>query len=121
MSESRRTLNIVACRSIKSGTNAKGREWTIYEVMATKPDGAPVELELRAFDPLPLGVGEYDVEKRVDPKYGDSYTLKIPGGAPRGPQVNPLEQRIAALEQKVALLEGAQLGPQGTASAGAQF
>jgi hypothetical protein len=108
MSDTRRSLNIIACKAIKSGTNAKGREWTIYEVMATKVDGSPVELELRAFDPLPLGVGDYEVEKRSDPKYGDSYTLKIPGGGNRGPQVNPLEQRVAALEQKVALLVAGQ-------------
>lgn len=115
----RRSLNIVSCKAVKSG-QSNGRDWTIYEVMATKVDGAPVELELRSFDPLPLGVGEFEIEKRVDPKYGESYTLKLPGGH-RGPQVNPLEQRVAALEQKVALLEAGQPTQTAVAPQGATF
>lgn len=103
MTTARRSLNVVGCKVTYTGQSKKtGKEFSIYEVMATKPDGSPVELELRSFDNLPLGVGEFEVEKRVDPKYGDTYMLKVPG--PRGPQANPLEQRVSALEQQVALL-----------------
>lgn len=123
MSDTRRSLNIISCKVVKAGTT-NGRPWAIHEVMATKVDGSPVELELRSFDPLPLGVGEFDVEKRVDPKYGESYTLKIPGGGNRGPRVDPVEQRLAALEQKVALLEAVRQDPavrEAPATGGAQF
>lgn len=106
MSEASRRLNILKCTVVYTGTNAKGNEFHIHEVMATKPDGSPVELPLRSFDNLPLGEADYLVEQYVGKTGETSYTLKIPGGGRRGaPATSGVEQRLAAVEQGLALLK----------------
>lgn len=124
MTEPTRTLNIVACKVVYTGTNAKGNEYHIHEVMATKPDGSPVELPLRSFDNLPLGTAEYLVEQYVGKNGEVSYTLKTPGrrgggGGRPAPQQPSLEPRVAALEQAVQNLTAQVLQLQAPGSAAA--
>lgn len=90
-------------------------DWTLYEVFAVNEDGDPIDLKLRAFDDLPIGEQiEVEVEKRTDPKYGDSYTLKPVGGARKqnpgarlGPKVDELRERVDELEARIERLESA--------------
>lgn len=51
--------------------------WTMYEVTASS-NGMPIEVRMRSFHDLPLGVGAYRLEWYV-PRWGtDSLTLRPP-------------------------------------------
>lgn len=101
-----RKIRVISCAPVKSGTT-NGRDWTKYEVVATKTDGTPIEEKLIAFEAL---AGEVDVEvtKKEDPKYGTSYTLQRAGsgsgnpGARLGPKVDELATRLTEAEQHIA-------------------
>lgn len=106
-----RTLEIVACEVAFQGKNRSGGDMTIYNVTARKADGTPVDLPLRSFDQLPLGVAEYSVEP-YDGTNGRTYTLKDPNapssaspGARLGPKVDELRDRIDLLEQTVGEMQ----------------
>jgi hypothetical protein len=111
---STRRLTVLETKALKSGTGANGKPWTIYDVTAVGEDGAPIEEKLRSFDEL-HGTVEVEIERVEHEKYGVSYTLKLPRGAPGaapapsagarpGPQVDELRNRVAALEQIVTTL-----------------
>lgn len=105
-----RRLNILNCNAVHHG-ETNGREWTLYEVVAVTESGEPVDFKLRSFEDLPLGVGDYDVTPK-DYKGETQYTLKLAGQAPAnpgarlGPKVDELREQLAALESRVAALEG---------------
>lgn len=95
-----RKLVVTALSELKSGTSAKGKPWTLYGVTATTPEGAPIRESLTTFATLPIGEEiEVEVEVREDPRYGRSFTLKLPGrGGGLAARVDALEHRVAALE-----------------------
>jgi hypothetical protein len=78
---STRRLTVLETKALKSGTGANGKPWTIYDVTAVGEDGAPIEEKLRSFDEL-HGTVEVEIERVEHEKYGVSYTLKLPRGAP---------------------------------------
>lgn len=109
-----RKINVIETKPLKSGVSSTGKAWTIYEVTAVGEDGAPIEEKLRSFDEL-RGQVEVEIERKDDPKYGVSYTLKLPKGAPGageppssgarlGPKVDELRARLETLEQIVTTL-----------------
>jgi hypothetical protein len=117
-----RRLQVVSCDVKYQGSNDKG-PYTIYEVAVLDADGIPVEQEFRSFDELPIDgeAHEFEVTPYHHPKYGTSYTLKLPGegggqkspGARLGPKVDSLREEVgqlrelvAALERRVSTLEG---------------
>lgn len=67
---------------IKTGTTGDGSPYTISQVIATKPDGAPIaDFNLRTFDALPTDcVIEVDCELFKSERFGDSYTVKLKAG-----------------------------------------
>lgn len=111
----RRKLMVTSCNPLRSGTNAKGDTWTMYEVFAVDEAGATVEAKLRAFDPLKLNeLVEYEITRRDDQRHGTSYTLKKPGRRepapdPRLLQAKIEEQRgeIVKLTRRITEIEGA--------------
>jgi hypothetical protein len=101
-----RRLVITALEELGRG-DAGGREWRLYGVSATTPDGAPVRVPLRTFDGgLPVGDPvELEVERRDDAR-GVSYTLRRPrrggpGTAMLAKQLGELERRVDRLEQQL--------------------
>jgi hypothetical protein len=111
---STRKLTIIETKPLKSGTSSTGKAWTIYDVTAVNEDGSPIEEKLRSFDQL-QGTVEVEIERKDDPKYGVSFTLKLPKGAPGaaepasagarlGPSVDELRRRVETLEGIVTTL-----------------
>lgn len=112
-----------------SGRNQLGHEYTIYEVEAAREDGRLIDEKLRSFRALPIGqVIEVSIEPFHSEAHGKSFTLHptqstSPGGTE---QINEalkllremremfpkLEERVEALEGKLATLENRQPPPQ---------
>lgn len=107
MADTPRKIDVISTALVYEGENKKGNAFEIYEIKARNPEsGIEINDELKAFDNLPVGVGEYLVERRDDPEYGTSYTLKYPKGkrpAGSGPK-SGLSERVSMLEQNVQLL-----------------
>lgn len=96
-----RKLKIVSCSPVHTGEK-NGKPYTVYEIKATTPDGAPIppDMKLRSFTELPLGeVVEVEV-KKFEGTHGISYTLQ-PKKGQTGARVNELTQRVEALEQVI--------------------
>jgi hypothetical protein len=107
MADTPRKIDVISSTLVYEGENKKGNAFEIYEIKARNPEsGIEINDELKAFDNLPAGVGEYLIERRDDPEYGTSYTLKYPKGrrpAGSGPK-SGLAERVSMLEQNVQLL-----------------
>ena len=107
MADTPRKIDVISSTLVYEGENKRGNAFEIYEIKARNPEtGIEINDELKAFDNLPAGVGEYLVERRDDPEYGTSYTLKYPKGqrpAGSGPK-SGLSERVSMLEQNVQLL-----------------
>jgi hypothetical protein len=105
-----RKLTVTSQAILTTFKNSKGNDTTLYEVYAVNETGEPIELPLRAFDPLPENeLIEVEVSKHTSERWGESFTLKQTGqrspGARLGPKVDDLRGRIVALEQRVEELE----------------
>jgi hypothetical protein len=99
-------LEILECKAVFTGTNANGKPYTIHEVLARDPaKGTIIQLPLRSFDLLPLGVGTYEVETYQKPGKEKTYTLKKPGGGGGGGGGAALAGRVALLEEAVEQLK----------------
>jgi hypothetical protein len=101
-----RKINVVSAIEVHSGTSDSGREWHLYEIVATTPEGEPIDLKLKSFERLD-GLVDVEVEKQTHERFGDSYMLKPVGGggggggnpgARLGPKVDELRGRIERLE-----------------------
>lgn len=105
---STRKMTVTSCTVARSGTAASGREWTLYEVGARDEAGEPVDEQLKAFDPLPIGeLIEYEIERNVHQTYGTSYTLKLPPHLrPKRAPTAGVGEQIAGLLQRIERLEG---------------
>lgn len=81
-----RTLKIVGCEAFRWGTAKTGRPWTMYKIDAVNANGL-IKEELISFDELPLGVADYEVERREREYRGQTYvsfTLKaVKGSEPK--------------------------------------
>jgi hypothetical protein len=105
---STRKINVISSRPLHSG-ETNGKPWSIYEIVATTPEGEPIDLTLKSFDQLD-GLVEVEVEKQEHEKYGTSYMLKRAGGggqsagARLGPKVDELRDRLERLESIVTRL-----------------
>lgn len=81
-----------------------GKSFTLYQVVATKPDGQPIDLNLRAFEDLPRDeVMPVEVTPFVSEQYGTSYTLKPKAKSKQSLKMEELEQRVAAVERAIGL------------------
>lgn len=78
------SIIVTETRVTNTGKTRTGGTYTLYQVIATKPSGELIDLNLRAFEDLPKNeVIEVDAELFRSQQYGDSFTLKRKG-APRG-------------------------------------
>lgn len=124
------TVIVTDLKVIHKGTNKNGHDYTIYQVLATKPDGSKIvgpdgaELNLRSFQELPKHQPvEVTVERFDSEQYGTSYTLKTKsGGDKMGARVKDLEAKVQTLSERLdglaaQLARGATAAP---ASAGQQ-
>lgn len=78
---------VTSTKVTASGTTSSGGTYNLHQVIATKPDGTPITLNLRAFEELPTGVPiDVDCELFRSERYGDSYTVKRKGNGSGSPQ-----------------------------------
>lgn len=89
---------VTQTRVTNSGRTRTGGEYTLYQVIATKPSGEPINLNLRSFEDMPKNV-VLDVEAELyrSEQYGDSYTLKRLGGGTAS-ELQKLEERVKRIE-----------------------
>lgn len=100
------TLRILACRQVYSGTNARGDQYTIYEVDAQNQRGEPINEKLRSFTSLPIG---QDVEVEVtvfnSERHGKSYTLHPKNKRSSQEQVNQATEKLQRQDEEIAQLK----------------
>lgn len=97
------------CNPIKSGTSDGGGTWTMYQLIATKPDGTPIPQNLRTFDEQPLHeVIDVAVTPFVSETYGTSYTIKRRGVPKSQLEIEDLKRRLEAIEAKLGIQVGGQ-------------
>jgi len=105
-----RTLNVLGCVEKKRGTSKQGRDWVLYAVQADDGNGNPIGEDLTSFQQLPVGVGEYQVE-REENQWGVRWTIKQPTAVGRA--LSEQNVRITRLEALCQQLGGgtAQVAP----------
>jgi hypothetical protein len=71
------TVIIRECNAVYNGSRG-GRDFTIYQIVATKPDGTEIDnFKLRSFQELPLNQPiEVKCTLFKSEEYGDSYTVE---------------------------------------------
>lgn len=85
---------VTETREIHSGRTAAGGTYTIWQLIATKPDGTPITMNLRAFSDMPKNqVLEVECKLFRSQQYGDSYTVER-----KGDSGLTLEQRVKRIE-----------------------
>lgn len=98
----KRKLIVRELRKIHTGRTKAGAEYVVWQVVATTPDGRPIDVNLRTFEELPRNeVIECTVELFKSEQYGDSYTLKQLGRRSTKDELKALEARVAKLEQTI--------------------
>ena len=98
-----RTLNVLGCVEKKRGTSKAGRDWVLYAVQADDGNGNPVGEDLTSFQELPVGIGEYQVE-RDENQFGVRWTIKQPTAVGRA--LSEQNVRITRLEALCQQLSG---------------
>lgn len=98
-------LRITSCTQVYHGQNARGDQYTIYEVEATRENGAPVRERLRSFENLPLELIEVMVVPYRSAKFGISYTLSRRNRPNSAERIAELTQRADGLDRVVAELK----------------
>jgi hypothetical protein len=120
---------IVTEQKVIHSGNKNGRDYTIYQVIATNRNGQLIDQNLRSFDELPKNqVIKVDVEKFDSEQYGVSYTVSLEGkkkSGGLGKVVDGLRDRVSALEARLEAVErlvkgGAQQAPSAQAPPAAQ-
>lgn len=108
--KSRETQIIVKqCNPIKSGDGRDGSRWTMYQLVATKPDGTPIPQNLRTFDEVPVNeVVDVNVTPFVSETYGTSYTVKLKEPSESQRELEALKRRVEAIELKLGMKVGGQ-------------
>jgi hypothetical protein len=93
-------------REIHKGTR-NGRDFIIYQVVATTEGGVPIEQNLRSFQQLPKNqLIDVDIEKYESPQSGAvSYTVSTKKqGSSVGKKVSELEARMDTMAREFAKL-----------------
>ena len=102
----KRDLVVISCTEVRRGTADSGREWVLYNVIATTPDGIPVDKELRSFTKLETTGKPQSFEVEAGEYRGTpTYTLHPIRVAKLGERVEVLERRLLELEERMARLE----------------
>lgn len=100
---------IVTEQKVIHSGNKNGRDYTIYQVIATNRNGQLIDLNLRSFDELPKNqVIKVEVEKYDSEQYGVSYTVTLEGkkkSSGLGKVVDDLKARVKTLEERLAAVE----------------
>ncbi len=97
-----RRLIVRELRQIHKGQTTKGQQYTIWQVVATTPDGRAIDHKLRTFEELPKNqVIECTVELFKSEQFGDSYTLAQVGKVTLEEKVNLLTDRLRRLEEHI--------------------
>jgi hypothetical protein len=100
---------IVTEQKVIHSGNKNGRDYTIYQVIATNRNGQLIDLNLRSFDELPKNqVIKVEVEKFDSEQYGVSYTVSLEGkkkSSGLGKVVDGLRDRVSALEARLEAVE----------------
>jgi hypothetical protein len=95
-------------KQLHSGRTKAGGQYTIWQIVATKPDGVPISHNLRAFGDLPRNeVIEVECELYRSEQYGDSYTVQRKGGSNSSKlakDVSDLQRRVGELEMRLGEL-----------------
>lgn len=109
-----RQIIVKQAREITRGRNkTTGEEYVMYQVIATKPDGIPIEQNLRTFDELPLNeVLDVTVTPFTSEQWGTSYTLKLKGQTKQQKEMVELRRRIERIEKQLGI-SGSVDGPPG--------
>lgn len=105
---SKRRIIVREQKEIHKGTGNNGRDYVIYQVIATNEGGVPIDLNLRSFQQLPKNqLIEVNVERFESDKFGVSYTLSTQkqGGEAVGKRIGELERAVAELTKRVGQLE----------------
>ena len=99
----KKKITILGCIEKKRGISAKtGNPWTLYTVHANDENGQPITEELTSFNELPVGTGEYTVERR-ESQYGVQFTVNKP--SPMMEAVFGLTSRIEAIEKQLGIID----------------
>lgn len=94
-------------REISRGRSQSGREYAMWQLIATKPDGTPIEANLRSFEDMPRGeVLEVAVTPFVSEQWGTSYTVARKNKSQLHSDLESLERRVAAIEVKLGIDPG---------------
>jgi hypothetical protein len=100
------------CKVIHSGNQRSGGTYTMYQLIATKPDGAPIPLNLRSFEDFPLNeVVDVTSTPFVSESYGTSYTIKRKGLSDSEREIENLKKRLTAIESKLGITPGGSSAP----------
>lgn len=102
---STRFLIVKETREISRGRNPRtGSDYTMWQIIATKPDGTPIDQNLRSFEDLPRGeVLEVSVTPFVSQQWGTSYTIARKDKSKLHSDVDELKQRIERIEAHLGL------------------
>lgn len=98
------TIIVREQRHFHTGRSQQGTEFNVYQLVATKADGAPIDKNLRTFDVLPQNVPvEVTVDRFVSEQTGaESFTVK-----PVGKHTGGLEAQVEELRGRLVKVEGA--------------
>lgn len=112
-----RRIVVKELKEIHKGTDKRGRDYTIYQLIATTEGGAPITENLRSFQQLPKNqVIDVTIDRFEGGNGAVSYTVstKAKGGDAVGKRVKELEERLdrqgaelKKLIDRVKRLEGA--------------
>jgi hypothetical protein len=95
-----RFIIVKESREISRGRTQSGSEYTMWQLICTKPDGTPIAQNLRSFEDMPRGeVLEVSVTPFVSQQWGTSYTVARKDKSELHRKVEELETRIATLEK----------------------
>lgn len=96
------------CNAIKSGPGRDGGAgWTMYQLVATKPDGTPIPQNLRTFEEIPTHeVVDVNVTPFTSEQYGTSFTVKLKAPSKSQLEIEELKQRLEIIERQLGIQVG---------------
>lgn len=100
-------LRVTSCTHGYTGKNARGDDYTIYEVEACKVtgEGEPVTEKLRSFEDLPCEVLDLTVVPFHSEKHGTSYTLSRRNKPKSAELIAAQQKEIEGLKSRLEHIE----------------